>query len=273
MKNNILSSEELICLLMVFFYLCLIYRIAGYINFFYLFKNVNSKNKLAFYPSIALEKMMDVSPKRLDESSVFKVGFAAKVGFYNLSRFSPITHTALAFYNEKENKWLILGRQSLSYNKVSFYKSSSDSFFSLFSTKVDNENNYDFFAESPFKVSLSTVELTGKEIMEIIKKTNKEICKQFLTFYNSNCNSASVYMLAEIIKLLHSNNGKKEQADIDISMLYEVLKEAATQNFALGIANNYLVRKAIEEVHQILQARVLFETPEEKHSSYLHGIY
>ncbi len=153
--------------------------------------------------NIPLTKMLGTNILKIHDDEEYWIAFAYKRGF----RLPFFSHTALGFYDPKQGKWLIIGRQSPALvkegraSKIATYQ--GNHFFKNLRTHIDNEKNYDLFPDSLFNGIRCQTKINGKALKQVIQNTNKVICDQFLNFYDSNCSSVSIYMLTEIILILH----------------------------------------------------------------------
>jgi len=121
------------------------------------------------------------------------------------------------------------------------------------------------------KPSTGTVVLTGKEIKEVIANTNATICeKQHCNLYSSNCYSASVFAMGEIVKILDARPPTNGDQTKDIAKVADVISDVALDNGARGVSNNSVVRHQITmNVGMILEKRHLIEPPTQSTGSTL----
>ncbi len=113
------------------------------------------------------------------------------------------------------------------------------------------------------------VVLSGKEIREVIARTNKTICDpQSCDLYSSNCYSASTYAGGEIISVIHERGDKTEGTQKDIQAVADVLAKRALDNFARGVSNNPVVTVQLtSRVPQILEKHGLGKVHEVSESN------
>lgn len=86
------------------------------------------------------------------------------------------------------------------------------------------------------------VVMSGAEIKRIINKTNKNICEtQHCDLYSSNCQSASIYAVGEMIKVINKRPEDNPTKDADIETIASHLKAIAFTNMSRGVSNNPVV--------------------------------
>jgi len=103
--------------------------------------------------------------------------------------------------------------------------------------------------------------MTGKEIKQIIAKTNSAICDaQTFTLYTSNCYSASLYALGKAIETIDNRKENYPKNNQDIKAISDVLSRVALDNFACGVSNNSVVNNEMtHQIPTILERRGLLE--------------
>lgn len=110
--------------------------------------------------------------------------------------------------------------------------------------------------------------VSGAEIKSILKTTEEKVCKaQHCDLYSSNCYTASVYALGQLITTINARPDVPEEIkSSDIAKVTHVLKGATTDNLARGVSNNLLIRSSIMyDIHPLLvEHRVVTPTKEEK---------
>jgi len=120
-------------------------------------------------------------------------------------------------------------------------------------SKVDAEANPD------------AVVMTGAEIKKIIDNTNADVCEsQHCDLYNSNCYSASTYMMGEMIKTIDGRKVNEQQETSDIHKVWSTLRTAAFDNLARGVSNNPVVNVQLTtSVPRVLKEHGLLQKPAE----------
>lgn len=140
----------------------------------------------------------------------------------------------------------------------------------------------DFYEKSPFfhsSIALRGISkgeepnpdrviVSGAEIKNILKTTEEKVCKtQHCDLYSSNCYTASVYALGQLITTIHKRTGvPEEKKSSDIAKVTHVLMGASLDNLARGVSNNLLIRSSIMyDIHPLLvEHSVVTPTKEEK---------
>lgn len=107
----------------------------------------------------------------------------------------------------------------------------------------------------------NSVLLTGSEIKNILRATDKNICHvEHCALYNSNCYTAAVYAIVEMMVEIDKRSGNKERNNQDILKLAHFIPKTASDNFGQGLYNNRAVRRHLSTtVPEILQRRGLWK--------------
>lgn len=111
--------------------------------------------------------------------------------------------------------------------------------------------------------------LSGVELKAVFDETNKKICHvQHCDLYRSNCYTASIFALAQVIKEIDKRprNEENDRLIVNASM---VLAHAASENLGRGVANNSVVRAQLKDVLNIQVKRGLLPTLAEESASAL----
>jgi len=229
--------------------------VAGISNFF------EQKLEIAYKSeTIKRDQMLDFGIDDIPNNKEYRVGFARKP-------IGPIYHSAIAFtpLDEKHTgpkKYLILGRQSKFFLKNKDNSGLPALMSKLYpsnfiETKIDNENNYDFFTFSPFQIEMSEAVVKGSEIKAAAKRVNDEVCKaQYYDAFRSNCYSASINLLNELIDEVDDTR-PSFNSNQDLKALYKLMEDASKDNLSIGVANNGTTRDAISESKETLIKRGL----------------
>ena len=108
--------------------------------------------------------------------------------------------------------------------------------------------------ESP--ASVGALVMTGREMKMVMARTNENICeKQHCTLVESNCYTASVYAMGEMIRVISARSGNPETHAEDVQKVTDILSDAAFENFGRGVSNNTdLSRFLTDEIQPIIQA-------------------
>ncbi|MDF1645552.1 MAG: hypothetical protein P1U61_01025 [Legionellaceae bacterium] len=106
--------------------------------------------------------------------------------------------------------------------------------------------------------------MTGSEVRDVMKKTDDYICgRQHCTLVQSNCYTASVYAMGQMIETIDARSGDPSEHSADIQKVSDVMTSAAFENFGRGISNNgelsdFLTEEVtpIIKKHQALTAQI-----------------
>lgn len=98
--------------------------------------------------------------------------------------------------------------------------------------------------------------MTGAELKEVFKSTNENICEaQHCNMATSNCYSASVFALGEIVSLISEHHDRdKNKKSQDLEKVMDTIRVAIQDNFACGVFNNQVVLKKIREAKSIVDS-------------------
>lgn len=107
--------------------------------------------------------------------------------------------------------------------------------------------------ESGEEPAPGAVTMSGAELKDILKKTDTDICKrEACTMYSSNCYTASVYSMAQMIQVLDERPGEHDRVS-EITAVAQVLRDATRENLGRGVTNNDKVRVSLTgSVHDTL---------------------
>lgn len=186
----------------------------------------------------------------------YQIGFVKKIAFSNILFANRLSHSSLVI-RSADKKYAIIGRQS-----PAFKQESAGVFRSLkqegMKTKIDDERDYGFLGQNPFRGKIAkSVQFSKQEIEQIISSTDENISdKELCTFFNSNCYSASIYMLMKAIEILEERSTPNPQAySQGIYNLGSLIYEYAQDNASLGLFNNVTIVEKLEDVQKIIQKR------------------
>ncbi|KTC93130.1 MULTISPECIES: hypothetical protein [Legionella] len=117
--------------------------------------------------------------------------------------------------------------------------------------------------------SPDAVVITGKQAKQLFEGINTTICEpQHCTLYGSNCYSASIYGVGELIKILHKDSkgsSNQDKVDKEIQAVANVLSRVVTDNYGRGVSNNSVVSDKLNiEIPQILKDRGILKALEAK---------
>jgi len=220
-------------------------------------------------PTVLRSQMQSKSIDEIDDNCVYIIGFARKSILWPF----PFTHSSIAFFDTSakgEEKWLIFGRQTpyfLSFSarrRRNYVGGIGHLLHNLSDSKIDNEKNYDFFKGHEFNVELSTATLSGKEVKEIVKKADKEVCGDHSFDFNlllSNCYSASTDLLACAIDAIHARQERNlyqhNQNNNSIDSIHLLLNHAKDDNLHLqaGVRTVSIVNEHLQKVEGIIASR------------------
>lgn len=269
-------------------------------------KSRESNSTKKILPNINNDYMSGIPPENLTDSHLFYMGFCSKRGFADLleggviSKYgfekSPFKHSSVMFvpiqmmqdlrdlseseralYLSTEKGILVFGRQSTAFRTHSTACFWSSSFKNTAQTIIDNESFYTLFPTAEFEPSMTNAILSGEEIKEIVRRVNKAICNgdnQFCNMFHSNCYSASIYMLATAIDVLHNRHVNilemmSHRIDLDLhpqaslrmhNQLEELcllMLEVLSHNQGQGVINNKIV---VTQINIALKIASEFDT-------------
>jgi len=264
----------------------------------------NSTKKIL--PNINNDYMSGMPPENLADSHLFYMGFCSKRGFADLleggviSKYgfekSPFKHSSVLFvpiqmmtdlrdlseserasYLRTKKGILVFGRQSTVFRTNSSISFWSSSFKNTTQTIIDNESFYTLFPTAEFEPSMTNAILSGEEIKEIVRRVNEAICKgdnQFCNMFHSNCYSASIYMLATAIDVLHNRHTNildmmRHRVDLDLhpqaslhmhnqlEELCSLMLDVLAHNQGQGVINNKIV---VTQINIALKIASEFDT-------------
>lgn len=90
--------------------------------------------------------------------------------------------------------------------------------------------------------------MKGGEVKHFIQEADKDICqKQHCTLVESNCYSASVYTMGKMIETIDGREGPDIEHSQDVQKVYDVMSDAAFENFGRGITNNSKVSNFLKD--------------------------
>lgn len=191
-------------------------------------------------PITRMGKMAD-----LEDDEVYAIGFATKralgikLGSYSMG------HAAISFFDPRDEKYIIVGRQS---------PSSAGQWRYFYHTRLDDELNY-VDEENLFNASQSQVQFNGREAKYLIKKSNALVNKpQQYTLAVSNCYSSTVIVLSEALSMVLNREHVNPQ---DVFSLLQLLTHVSLQHhYAIGVLNNSVVQASLASSFYMLEEYV-----------------
>ncbi len=210
----------------------------------------------------------------LDDSTLVQIGIGFKPGFDGLlpgSIKSPVSHSSILLSLNTVGRVIVaIGRQSqkglfntISTSVYSFTANigqgltkASKLFHQEALTEIDCEKQHLDDGEYQGTLALS---VPLYMVRNAIESANRNICHQQLCeMQTSNCYSASIYMLSDILLQLDAATEiPKDNVDACIRQLHHLIHDSVAHHHGFGVFNNDTVVSKLDKVRETLIRREL----------------
>ncbi len=201
----------------------------------------------------------------IDDDALFDLGFSRRFNYpefgvatkFGLPRVD-IAHSSIYLqpinqYQQAIDRPFTIGRLPPFFQKIGRVNKN------IIATEMANESHYWFLSWRPFEVVFpikeSRIIVYGHEIKSAIILINKYVCeRQIGDMVHSNCYSASMSILSELVCIIAASNRTPEQKEMSMHGLFGLIHRYSVNHYGIGVVNNSIVlafiQKAIDTAHQ-----------------------